>query len=72
MQKEVKLSTEVVQVDKDDIRLEGARAFSSREGDIKGAFSSSGDFTPYYLWMVVFIVFAFLLYLRKYVLKNAK
>lgn len=72
MQQEVTLSTEVVQVDKDDIRLEGAQAFSSKEGEVKGAFSSSEDHTPYYLWMVVFIVFAFLLYLRKYVFKNAK
>ncbi|OQB05494.1 MAG: hypothetical protein BWY19_00994 [bacterium ADurb.Bin212] len=72
MQQDVKLSTEVVQVNKDDIRLEGAQAFSSREGEVKGAFSSSGDYAPYYLWMVVFIVFAFLFYLKKYVFKKAK
>ena len=72
MQKEVKLSTEVVQVDKDDIRLEGAQTFSTKEGDVKGAFLSSGDYIPYYLWMAVFIVFAFLVYLNNYVFKKAK
>jgi len=65
MQQKVILSAEVVQVDQDDIRLEGAQEFSSKEGKVKGAFSSSGDYIPYYLWMVVFVVFLFVMNLKK-------
>lgn len=72
MQQKVMLSTEVVQVNQDDIRLEGAQEFSSKEGEVKGAFSSSGDYISHYLWMAVFVVFLFMIYFKKNIFNNAK
>lgn len=70
MQQKVKLHTEVVQVDKDDISLEGAQISISKEGDVKGAFSYSGDYAIYCLWLFVIIFLVISILLRHYDIKK--
>ena len=68
MQENINLSVDVVKINSEDIRLEGAQTVSLEQGAVKGASSVAAGFHPLFLWgaVVIFFLIALNLYFLEY------